>query len=184
MNRFDFRRKSRQSAFGGLCTALSLVLLLSSSFLPLSTYCAPILAGLALLPLGIEFGASTAIGAYAAVSFLSFFIVPDLEAAAMFAAFYGYYPLLRKTLQKIPRRLLRGTLKAVIFNAATLAAYAALIFLFHLDALVAELQGGMGVLLLMMANILLILYDKMIGIVEMWYRLRLHRRLFGTDEMR
>lgn len=179
MNRSASQKKSRQIAFGGLSAALSLLFMLSSAIIPISTYAAPLLAGVALLPLGVEFGAKAAFGGYLAVSILSFFLVPDLEAAAMFVGVYGYYPIIHRLLRKLSCRPVRILLKIAIFNLATLSAYAILIYVFQMAAIAEELKGAMGVILLIMANLLLVLYDRMIDVVEFWYRRRLQKRLFG-----
>ncbi len=171
--------QSRKIAAGGLFAALSLMMMFSAALLPVATYAAPIAAGLMLLPVAVELGTPTALVSYAAVSFLSLFTVPDVEATAMFIAFFGYYPLLRRRLQRLPV-LLRTILKYLLFNAAVCAVYAALIFLFSMEALAAEIAGGFGILLLLLGNVLFWAYDRMIGRLLPAYMLRLRPRLMGT----
>jgi hypothetical protein len=181
VNRSYSKQVSRRVALGGLFTAVALLLMQSASFLPIATYAAPIFAGLALLPIADEVGTATALAVYLAVSLLSAFSVADVEASAMFIAFFGYYPTVRRYFHRIRLRPIRIAVKLLSFNAAILAAYACLIFVFGLSALDAELQGIFGAILLLLGNVTFLLYDRMIDIARMLYRKKLRPRLFGAD---
>jgi hypothetical protein len=135
-------RKSAQIALGGLCAALSVVLMLASGLLPFSTYALPALAGVVLLPLAVEFGPGTAALAYAAGALLSLFLVPDREASLMYAAFFGYYPILRFRLEKIRSRVWKTALKLLVFNAAVFFVYGLLVFLYGVAFVFAVSPGG------------------------------------------
>ncbi len=171
--------RSRRIAAGGLFAALSLMMMFAAALLPIATYVAPIAAGMMLLPVAIELGVPTALVSYAAVSLLSLFTVPDVEATAMFLAFFGYYPLLRSRLQRLPAAV-RVVCNFALFNASVCGVYAVLIFVFSMQALAQELSGGYGLLLLALGNVMFWAYDRMIGRVLPAYLVRLRPRIIGT----
>lgn len=177
----DRSRKSRRVATGGLFAALSLVFLFSAALLPIATYLAPILAGLALLPVALELGAATALIAFCAVALLAVFLVPDVEAVAMFLGFFGWYPLLRGRLQRFRIAPMRWIAKFLLFNLAICAAYGVLIFVFSMQAIAQELRGIYGIALLLLGNVLFFFYDRMLERVLPAYTARLRPRLFGQN---
>ena len=81
--------------------------------------------------------------------------------AILFCAFLGYYPLVKFSLEKLPKPL-RLLLKAVLFNAAVLAAYRLMLHLFGMAALQQEfagMTGGWLTALLVLANVTFWMYD-------------------------
>ena len=93
------QKNSYRVALGGLITALSILFLLMTGFIPFGTYALPTLAGAVLVAIVIEFGSKTALLTYMAVSLLAIFITPDREAALLFIMFFGYYPILKEKLE-------------------------------------------------------------------------------------
>ena len=79
-------KSSQKLAFGGILTALSVVVMLLS-FFSIADYALPAIAGVLLIPAVIEMGSSRALGVYAATAVLSFFLAPSKEAAVMYIAF-------------------------------------------------------------------------------------------------
>ena len=87
-NRSRSRKESSKIAFCGLMVALSVVLMLTGGLIPIATYCAPMAAGLLLLPILLEYGKKASWTAYAAVSLISLLLGADKEAA-FFYLFLG-----------------------------------------------------------------------------------------------
>ena len=97
------QKKSQQVALGGIATALCIVLMFATGMIPFSYYALPALAGLVLIAVREENGLSTALIVFAAVSLLSVFVVPIKEAALLFIAFFGYYPIIKAIFEsKLP----------------------------------------------------------------------------------
>lgn len=170
-------KKSTQIALGGLSAALCIVVMLCTFMLPFATYALPMLAGVVLIPMAIEMGFTHAFIAYCAVSMLSLIMIPDREAALMFIAFFGYYPILLFKLDKIKSRLLRIPLKLFIFNFSLLAAYGVIIFLFRLNYVAEELSHGFGFILLLIANIFFPVYERALRVFTALYIHRIRKRL-------
>lgn len=113
-------RKARATALCGVTAALSFVLLLGTTAFPVLLYVLPIVTGFFVQVVSDTAGKGSAVSVYAVTSLLSLLFLTEKEAALAYALFFGYYPLLRDLLQRLPR-LARGLLKVVLFNAAAVA---------------------------------------------------------------
>lgn len=155
------RLQARRAALCGLLAALAVVFLMMGSLVPAALYACPILAMLALLPVREEFGRSTALTAYAAVSILAVLLVPDKELALLFV-FFGWYPPVQPLLDRIRPRVLQAAVKLILANAAAILLYSLLMWVFQLASVTEELKGITGAMLavlLLCANILFVLTD-------------------------
>ena len=106
----DLQKKSRMGsmrvAFGGIIAAVDLVLLFLTGLFPMGTLALPALAGVLLLAVRIEVSAPWAAITYGMVAVLSFFLSPDKQAYALFTVFFGYYPVLKYTLERLHHNIL------------------------------------------------------------------------------
>ncbi len=170
--------KSTQVALGGLSAALCLVIMIGTVLIPFATYAAPAMAGIALIPIALELGLPVAGITYVAVAFLSLLMVPDREAALMFIAFFGYYPVLKFKLDRIKFKPLRILIKLAIFNASILAGYFVIIYVLGLYYLMDELTGGFGWLLLAVGNLCFPLYEKALKNITALYLYRFRKNIF------
>ena len=155
-------RKSTQVALGGLSASLCLVFMMLTAMIPFATFALPALAGMVLISVVVELGYSSAILVYVATSLLSLIIVPDKEAAIMFVAFFGYYPILKGKLDGIRSKILALISKLAVFNCSVVAAYWLLIHLFGIDDVLEEVGpfGRYSVLvLLLLGNVVFLVYD-------------------------
>ena len=172
-------KKSKRMALTGMLCALAVVIMMLGGVIPLATFCCPALAGLMLVPVFVECGEKLSWCAYAAISVLSLILCPDKEAALLFA-FIGYYPILRWRLDQLRSRLIRVVAKLGVFNLAVLAMYALSILVLQMDQILREYQE-MGLALtiacLLIGNITLLLYDRLIAVMTALYVNRLRGRL-------
>lgn len=120
-------KQSSKTAFGGILTALSVVLMFLTGVIPFLTFALPALAGALLILIVMEIGSKWALCVYAAVSILSLLVVADKEAAMMYAAFFGYYPVIKSFLESKLPRVFEWIVKFLIFNAAMVLAYLVII---------------------------------------------------------
>ena len=172
-------KKSRKMALTGMLCALAVVIMMLGGVIPLATFCCPALAGLMLIPGFVECGEKLSWCAYAAIAALSLILCPDKEAALLLA-FIGYYPILRWRLDQLRSSLLRVVAKLGVFNLAVLAMYALSILVLQMDQILREYQE-MGLALtiacLLVGNVTLLLYDRLIAIMTALYVNRLRGRL-------
>jgi len=174
-------KSSKRMALCGMMTALAIVIMLMGGMIPLATFCCPVLASLALIPLLLEYGRKWALMAYAAVAALGLMLSPDKEAALLFA-FLGYYPALKPALDRIRRQPLRIIAKLGIFNLAAGAMMLCIAFVLRMDMIVAEYAAmGMigGAVFLILANITMLLYDRMLVIMAVVYMKKMRPALMG-----
>ena len=156
--------------------ALAVVIMTLGGMVPLATYICPMLASLPLILLLGELPRSLCVGWYAVVSTLAVLLCPDRETAFVFV-FLGWYPIAKPALDRLPR-LLRVPAKLALFVAAVAALYALLIFVFRLEALIAEAKEmGLPILLgLIPLSILsFFLYDLLLTRLTRLYQMKRKR---------
>ena len=179
--------KSRQIALGGVISALCVALMFLAGAVPLTHYILPMTAGGLIMLLAVETGNKPALCAWVSVSVLSMIIAPDRYAAIMFALFFGYYPIAKQKLERLPGRLTEYACKLLLFSAGAVASVLVLVFVFGAaEALegVGELVGFNPLLALILGNIILggamfICYDILLTRCYTLYINRYRQKLFG-----
>lgn len=137
--------------------------MLLTGVIPFMTYALPLAAGALLILAVIEINKRWAFFVYVAVSLLSVFVVPDKEAAVFYVSFFGYYPIIKSTLEKHLNIVVEWIVKLVIFNASTVAGY---FFTTYVLGIPFDETGEFGkyslLILLALANAVFIAYDVML----------------------
>ena len=118
--------QSAKTAIGGMVTALSVVILMPTA-LDLFVYALPAMAGMLTMFCVVELNRKWSIGVYTAVSLISLLLVPNKEAAIMYVAFFGYYPIVKSVLESKLPKIPEYICKFLIFNLSVICAYAVLI---------------------------------------------------------
>lgn len=178
------KNKSASSvAFGGIVSALAVLLMFFTGVFPFATYALPALAGLLLVVIVVDHGMKWAWSVYGAISALAILITPDREAAAMFVLFFGYYPILKSVLERIRSRVVEYILKFVVFNVAIVVSYLIIINVLGISEILEEFGelGKYGVwIMLGMGNIVFLLYDITITRLVCMYTGWLRPKLFKS----
>lgn len=152
--------KTRKIALGAIVSALSIVMMLLTSVLPVGTYALPCFAGILLIVVVVECGPFRALAVYFCVSVLSFLLVSDKEAALYYTLVLGIYPVLKSFFEGIRRRWLSFTVKLVYFNISALCAYYISIFLLAVPVESFSLFGvNLPFVFLILGNVVFIAYD-------------------------
>ena len=146
-------------ALGGICSAVCLLLMFSSSFLPMLDYTIPTFAGFMMV------------------------VTPNYEATLLFILFMGYYPILKYYLDQKKNRLLVWAIKLAVFNVAIVIFFLAFQYIFtSVDMLEGmEMFGKYAVLVLWAAaNLFFFIYDyALTQLTDMyinWFRKKILRR--------
>lgn len=174
-------KKSRRMALCGMMAALAVVVMLLGGVIPLATFCCPMIASLALLPILAESGRKWTLMAYAAVAALGLMLCPDKEAALLFA-FLGYYPAVKPALDGIKSKLLRIVAKLSVFNLAAGVMLLTVAFVLNMQAIMAEYAAmGVigGILFALLANAAMLMYDRMLVLMYIVYLRKLRPMLVG-----
>lgn len=167
-------------ALCGLLGALAIVIMLMAEIIPAATFCCPVLVLFLMIPVISECGGKWALVWYAAVSILSLVFTLANPEATLIYLFLGYYPLLRKYINRLPFLPLRLAVKLLLFNAAIAAAYSILLFVLKLPDLISDLQeAGKWMLLfgIVLANVCFFLTDYVLGRFEVYYAVKLRKKL-------
>lgn len=154
-------RNSAKTAMGGMIAALSVTTMLLTAVIPYLQYALPAMSGALLVLMVIEINKKWALCTYAAVSILSFLILPNKEAAMMYCAFFGCYPIFKPLVEgKITNNKLGWIIKALFFNITVITAYLIIIYAFGIPLEEMDEFGKWGIpLLLGMGNVMFVLYD-------------------------
>lgn len=169
--------KAQHLALCGLLSALAVTALLLGGILPLATFCAPVLAMAALLPIQEELGPRAAATAWAAVSLLALMLVSDRETALVFV-FFGWYPVLRPRLAALPSRLLRILVRLGSYGLAVSLLYGLVL---RLMGLTADLSGASrlaNAALLVLGGVTFLILDRALERLSLLWRNKLRRRFF------
>ncbi len=156
------RNKSYKIALTGVFSALSLVIMTATGLFPFATYALPAVAGVMFVPVMVEYGGKLAFSCFLASAVLSVLLVPDKEAAMMFIALLGHYPITKGIIERVKSRVLEYILKFILFNGVVLLIYSVIAELFGVAALLEgmdDLGRYTGLILLVMGNFVFFLYD-------------------------
>ena len=160
--------KSKQMALCGLLTALAVVVMILAGAIGIGTFAGPVLE---------EYGPKAAAAAYAAAAILALLLVPEPELALVFAAF-GWYPILRPRIARIPSRLLRLVLKIGICTAVILVLYGVLLRFLGLTADLMDAAPLFNLVLLVLGNVTFLLLDLALERLSALWRRKLRKRFF------
>ena len=178
-NRMNARRQSVMIAFCGMAAGLSVAVMLLGGVIPAAAYAVPMLCGLVLLPVLLEFGARAAWATFFSVAALALLMDFDKEAA-FFYLFIGYYPIVKWKFDKIKPKVKRIVAKLLLFTLAIVLMYALLNLLFPLAAALEEFKE-MGVALsigfILLYDGCMLLYDRLLIAAVMLYANRIQPKL-------
>ncbi len=157
------KKLSFKVALGGIIAALSVLLMIFAGVTTTLVYAIPMVVGALLMMLVVEFGAGFAALVYVAVSIISMLILGNKEAAIMYVAFFGYYPIIKGFLEKYLKNITCWIVKYLIFNVAMVASYFIVSKIFMISFEDMEEFGEYSMLVLLCAgNILFAMYDIML----------------------
>ena len=174
---------SSRVALGGIVAALCLTVMFMTGVLPALYVAAPMFAGMLMLILVEEVSVGWAWLTYIAVSLLAAIVTFDKEAALMFILFFGYYPILRMYLEKIPLKLLRALFKQLLFNIFLILDYWMTVFILGLPTF-EDTGFTMYVILIVSGNLLFLMYDRLLSRMHWFYERVFLRRILGKRKKR
>lgn len=163
-------------AFCGIMSALAVVVMLAAYF-PYITYAVPIIAGVVVLITYIETDIKWSLAVYIVSSIFSMLFC-ETEAKLIYVFLFGYYPILKVYIEKIPNKILMYVIKFAVFNASLFVVYGIFAKLFGLEPETFNTFGIYGVAaLVVVGNIAFFLYDICLVRVAGIYMARLHKTI-------
>jgi len=169
--------KSKELALCGLLTALAVTLMVLSGTLGIGTFAGPALAMLVLLPVLEEYGGKTAATVYVAAALLGLLLVSELELAMVYAAF-GWYPVLRPTLNRIPVRPVRLAVKIALCAAVIVLLYGVLLRVLGMTADLLEAPRLFNLLLMILGIFTFLMVDLVLARMTFLWHTKLRKRFF------
>lgn len=127
--------KAQQMAYGGMMTAVSIVIMALGSVIPLNTYTCPVVCIFLTRPVLERCGKTIGWCYYLAVMILSLILAPDREAAMVYTVL-GYYPMIRPLFEKLGP--LKKLVKVTFFTAMGAASYWLLLLVMGVEAAMGE----------------------------------------------
>ena len=153
------KNKTKNTAVCGLMTALSVVLMMLTTLIPVFMYVIPIVTGIIVLFVADVSNKKWGAGVYFSTAFLSILLITDKEAALTYALFFGYFPLIKESIEKLPKAL-AWILKIVLFNIAAVGIGVISFYVFGISGDEYDEFGKFTIsMLLIMANVAFVLYD-------------------------
>lgn len=172
-------RGSFKLAFCSLMAALGTGLMMTGGLIPVLTYCSPLLAGVLLIPVLREYGARWALLVWAVTALLCLMLCTDKEAA-FFYLFLGYYPVLKRALDRVKPRGLALAAKLAFFALSIGAMYALIAFVFRLDVGLEELEDlgrFAAAAFYVLLTVTMLIYDRALTSLAILYEYRLRPRI-------
>ena len=178
-NRSKARKQSMMAAFCGMAAGLSMAVMLLGGVIPAATYAVPMLCGLLLLPILLEFGEKAAWATFFAVAALALMLDFDKEAA-FFYLFIGYYPIVKWKLDKISSKGLRIIAKFALFTVSMAVMYALLSLLFPMLEVMKdfeEMGAVVSILFFVVYDFCMLIFDRLLLYAVMLYGNKIRPRL-------
>lgn len=166
-------------AFCGIITALGTMLMFATGLISIGTYALPALAGVLSMVIVVEMGAKWAWMVYISTSILSLLLATDKEAVVLFILFFGYYPILKACLERLPKKTIMYLLKFAVFNAAMILDYFITVAILRVPQESFTIHGVfLPWVFLVVGNVVFLVYDfALSGLVLVYYQ-RFHK-IFG-----
>ncbi len=154
------------------------MLMLLTSIIPFGTYAFSAFAGMMLVCVVIELGYSWAFIVYGVISAMSLLFLTDKEAALIYVAFLGFYPIIKGLIEKRCSKILQYVIKFLIFNVCMIVVFYLSIHIFSIPK---ESFSIFGVYLpwvfLIIGNFVFIVYDYCVSKIVTIYLLKIHKLL-------
>lgn len=158
-----------------MLAALGVVLLYLGSMVEVMDISMAVLASLLCVVAVIEYGGSWPWLIYGVTSVLALLLLPNKTPAAFYTLFFGFYPILKEKLEKLPR-VLSWVLKELVFNIAFAAMALASVLLFLGENNTLLTQPILLVAVFVLAEVVFVLYDIAMTRLISFYIIKLRRR--------
>ena len=175
MARRDNGRGTKRLTVCAMMAALGVIMLYLGSFIEVLDISMAVIASLFCIIAVIEYGGASPWMIYGVTAILSLILLPNKTPALFYAAFFGFYPILKEKLEKLPKPI-GWLLKAVVFNIAlaVVAVITVTLMLTESNALVSPLVIGVAVVV---CEAIFILYDIALTRLITFYLITIRPRL-------
>ncbi|MCC8072860.1 MAG: hypothetical protein LIO62_01875 [Clostridiales bacterium] len=170
-------KKTTSLAFSAIITALSVVLMFLGGVTFVLAYAMPMLVGMFMIMIKSTFGKSYAWMVYVATSLLSFILVADRECVLMYILFFGFYPIVKSTFDKLKHLPIRIICKLMLFNIMLAICQLLLVYVFGIPFLEEGETYAIIIVFAVLMNILFFIYDRLLSALQMLYKNKIEKRI-------
>ena len=147
--------RTRAIAVCAMLAAIGVVVLYLGSLIDVLDISMAVIASLFAVVAVIEYGGVAPWAVFAVTAIVSLIILPNKAPALMYAAFLGFYPIVKEKLEKIRSKIASWVLKEIIFNVCLVVMMAAAKhFLIPLDNMFV-----FEIIFFGLANVTFVVYD-------------------------
>lgn len=169
-------RNSVKISYAGIMAALSFVLMYLGSVIWIFAYIVPQVCGLIMMSVNKTFGKKYALCVFFSVVILSLLFSPDKESGLVYAFFFGYYPMIKESLEKIKPKAICIFVKFLIFNVGIITSQLMLTYVFGVP--IDNELGKWGIpLFIALFNVLFVIYERLYNSILYIYSERLEKKL-------
>lgn len=171
----DSRYTTKRLTMCAMLAALGVVMLYLGSLVEILDISMAVIASLLCIIAVIEYGGGAPWMIYGVTAILSLILLPNKTPAALYALFFGFYPILKEKFEKKPRAV-SWVLKEITFNISLILMGAASIWLMlgENNTLINPLTVSIAVVL---AEAVFVLYDIALTRLISFYLITLRKRL-------
>ena len=147
--------KVKQLTVCAVLSALGVVFLSIGPIIDVLDASLAVLASLVCIVAVIEYGKAAPWLVFSVTASLSLILIPTNSAALMYLLFFGYYPIIKERLERLPR-VLSWVIKELIFNTAMVLCIVLIKMLFMPTVEVTVLNYA---ILVVLCEVIFVLYD-------------------------
>ncbi len=168
-------KNTKLIALTGILSALSVVLMFFGSIVSVFTYVMPLITGLLMIILN-DFSRRYSVIMFAVVGLISIFALPDKECALTYIFFFGYYPIIRESINKIKSKAVCCIVKLLIYNAGIVSSQLLCFYVFKIPF--DDMFGKWGIaVLLLLANLVFAVYERLFSLMLLLYQRKLKKTI-------
>ena len=156
-------------------SALSVVLLYLGSLIEILDISMAVTASLTCIIAVIEYGKSAPWAIYGVTSVLSIILLPNKTPAVLYAAFFGFYPILKEKFEKLSKPV-SWILKEVVFNICLVIMTVAVYFISTSGGDILSKSLPLLAATAILAEVVFVLYDIALTRVISFYIVKLRHR--------
>jgi hypothetical protein len=160
-------------AVSSVLSALGVVMLYLGSMVEVLDISMAVIASLICVFAVIEYGRGYPWLIFSVTAILSLLLLPNKTPAVMYAAFFGFYPIIKEKLERLPR-VISWLLKEIIFNVAFAIMVILVMFVFTIGEVAIDLPYILGIVLL--GELTFVLYDVAMTRLISLYIFKLRKR--------
>ena len=166
----------KQLTFCAMLTALGVIFLGVGALLEVLDISMAVIASFCVIVAVVEYGKGAPWMVYAAISILSFLLLPSKLPAIFFALFFGFYPIIKEKLER-KNKVIQWILKEIIFNVCLAIIMGLYVLLFFESTTLAIPLPWLIVAAVVLCEIVFVMYDIALARIIMFYKIKLRHRL-------